>query len=87
MAVGTEAKEMSLECRLGNSEGVGGGEETPLKPKSSRRDDEEEDEDEEEGEVTPLSTLHPLKTSLLLATSSVSKHGFLLARVGRNGPG
>jgi hypothetical protein len=53
MAVGTEAKETSLECRLGGSEGVGGGEDTPFEPKSSGGDDEEEDEDEEEGDPAP----------------------------------
>jgi hypothetical protein len=44
---------MGLEHRPSGGKGMGGGEETPSEPESSRGDDEEEDEDREEGEVTP----------------------------------
>jgi hypothetical protein len=60
------------------------GEETLSEPESSGDGDEEEDEDEEEGETTPSP---PPKTSPCLATSSASKWGSLLERVGRSAPG
>jgi hypothetical protein len=67
MAVGKEAKEMSLECQLGSDERVGwagrgrgwdGWVDTPSEPESLGGDNEEEDEDKEEGEVTPHPTLN-----------------------------
>jgi hypothetical protein len=51
MVVGTEAKEMGLECRPGGDKCAGGG--NFLRPESSGGDDEEVDEDREEEEVTP----------------------------------
>jgi hypothetical protein len=69
--MGTEAKEVGLECRLGGCERAGRG--NSLRARILGGDNKEEDEDEEEWEVTPLPHSPSPEDLPHLATSSASK--------------